>query len=247
MSRIWRCVVAPVGLLIASAALVSVAPSILAQPPGVPGFEKGKDKDKAKEKDKGIGKKDGKLRPAEQLKDLEADLAKLKTLEADLQSQIEKLKETSTPPTAKESAAREGRGKGDQFENRPGPRGFGGQDRSGPPGRGGPPFGLERGGFGPAGLERGREFQRFAGPEMAHLTGRMLSFMSAEQLKEVIEELEKLRAEKLRAAAPQPREKDQPRSREGARPSTPTQNEEILKRLDRLSREIDEVRNSLKK
>jgi hypothetical protein len=84
---------------------------------------------------------------------------------------------------------------------------------------------------------------------------RAFSFMNAKQLKEMIEELEKVRAEKLQAA-PKPMElpgrpapEGRPEAGQGPRRGGPPapQNEEILKRLDRLSQEIDEIRKSLRK
>jgi hypothetical protein len=90
---------------------------------------------------------------------------------------------------------------------------------------------------------------------MAHGIAQAFSFMGPAQLSELIAELEKVRDERLQTFAPAPRPKESPDSeggsagpRKGGRAGAQsTSNEEILKRLDRLSQEIDEIRRSLKK
>jgi hypothetical protein len=91
---------------------------------------------------------------------------------------------------------------------------------------------------------------------MARGIARALSYLSADQLKDIIGELERVRAEKIRAEAPPPRPMDRPgRGGSDARPgerapggrAAPSQNDEILRRLDRLSQELDEIRRSIKR
>jgi hypothetical protein len=235
MVRIFQIAVVPFVLLLASAGLVAVAPAILAQPPE---FDKGKgfDKDKKFDKDKGFEKKKGFDRPAEKappspsttdaVKSLEADLEKLKALEADIQAQLKRLKETPAAPTPVPPAAPDERGPGGRGPGGFGPGGFGFR---GPGGVGG-------------GMPRGSLW-------LAQGISRAFQSMTADQLKEVIAELEKLRLEKLRAVAPVPRPKEGRSEPEGSRAGTPgkSESDEILKRLDRLSQELEDIRKSLKR
>lgn len=235
MPHISRLVVAGIFLL-SSAVLVSLSPSVQAQPPGFgkgKGFDKGgKGFDKAKDFERPVEKKSSSSDDA--VKNLENDLAKLKALEADILSQLKKLKEPAAAPKTPPVAG------GDRFwpgERGPGkfPGGFG-PNFDGPIG---PGFGRGEawGGFRPGAREG------FGGPGLVQGIARTLSSLSGDQLKELIAELEKVRAEKTRTPAPAPRAKDRPDTRPGAS----TSNEEILKRLDRLTREIDELRQSLRK
>jgi hypothetical protein len=81
---------------------------------------------------------------------------------------------------------------------------------------------------------------------LAQGIARAFQSMTVDQLKEVIGELENLRAEKLRAAAPTPRPMERSGRPEG-RPEPGSQNDEIIRRLDRLSQELDDIRKSLKR
>ena len=234
MLRLPRKVVAPALLLAASACLTSVGPNLMAQPP----FGGGKVKDFDKSKVKDFEKFKEKAPSVDAVKKLEADLEKLKALEADIQAQLKKLKQESTPEPKRAAPKEEfGRGRESGRFSGFGPGGFGG---FGPGGFGG--FGRGR----PMGGDMPRE------GGMAHGVAHAFSFMSTDQLKEFIVELEKLRAEKLRAAAPEPRRAEQ-QGRSGGRPGPGADrpvapapaNAEILNRLDRLSRELEEIRNSL--
>jgi uncharacterized protein (UPF0335 family) len=86
-----------------------------------------------------------------------------------------------------------------------------------------------------------------------HGVVRAASSLSAAQLKEVISALEKLQAEKLRAEAPAPRSAERPSFRPESRPTPPSgrpsasSNDQILERLDRLARELDEIRRAVRK
>ena len=239
MFHISRLIVVPV-VLFAATALLTASSSILAQPPG---FDKSKFKDfdkagKGFDKAKGSDKVPEKA-PAptpvavDPVKNLEADLAKLKALEADILAQLNKLKQAPAAPEAVPQPPAKG----------PGARGF--EGRPAFPGSGfrlpgfGPPagFGLGRPGGFPGGPMHGQA-------NVSQGIARAFHFMSADQLKDLIAELEKVRAEKLHAAAEAPQPRERP-GRPGA-PAAPT-NEEILRKLDRLSQEIDDLRKSLKK
>jgi hypothetical protein len=145
-----------------------------------------------------------------------------------------------------------------------GPGGFGGGLGGGPGGFGGGGQGFVPGGpsgfgggaqgFG-GGFAGGGGVMRKGPSAMAHGIAQAFSFMGPAQLSELIAELEKVRDERLQSFAPAPRPKESPDSeggsagpgkggRQGAQSAG---NEEILKRLDRLSQEIDEIRKSLKK
>jgi hypothetical protein len=77
---------------------------------------------------------------------------------------------------------------------------------------------------------------------MGQLMIHAFSSLSAEQLKEVIGELEKLRTEKLRAA-----EAEKQPGRAGPRGNQASRNDELVKKLDKLTQELDEIRKELKK
>jgi hypothetical protein len=239
MRRVSRIVVAVV-LLVASVGMLQVASSVWAQPPGFDkgkgvdkDFEKGFDKGKGFEKGKGVDRQTDKSRtppPTDPVKSLEADLEKLKALEADILAQLKKLKEAPAAPAPAPVAGPDRRGPGDFGPGGRGPGGFGpgGFGFRGPGGPGGE-----------GGMPRGMTW-------LAQGIARAFQSMTADQLKEVIGELEKLRVEKLRAAAPTPRPMERSGRPEG-RPEPGSQNEEILKRLDRLSQELDDIRKSLKR
>jgi hypothetical protein len=242
MRRLSRIVVAVV-LLVASVGMLQVASSVWAQPPGFDkgkgfdkDFEKGFDKGKGFEKGKGVDRQTDKSRTppstTDPVKSLEDDLAKLKALEADILAQLKKLKEAPAAPAPAPVAGPDRRGPGGFGPGNGGPGGFG------PGGFGPGGFGF-RGPGGEGGMPRGM-------PWLAQGITRAFQSMSADQLKEVIGELEKLRVEKLRAAAPTPRPMERSGRPEG-RPEPGSQNDEILKRLDRLSQELDDIRKSLKR
>ncbi|WP_439631432.1 hypothetical protein [Gemmata sp.] len=254
-----RMLVAPMMSVAVAAGLVSFADPAVAQPPG-----KGKGSDKKdwfEKKDgfeKGGFEKRGPERgPGDPLRALEADLAKLKSLEADLEARLKQLK---SPARAPEPKAKDG------------PRGPGGFN---PPAGFGPPGGFGRGGFGPGGfgppgMSRGEPSRGGPGSGRGAASGavqgvvRAASGLSAAQLKEVIQALEKLEAEKLRAerspsrserpsfGPPQrpepkggPRSEGRPAQRAEGRSSGT--NDQILERLDRLARELDEIRRAVRK
>ncbi|VTU02465.1 unnamed protein product [Gemmataceae bacterium] len=259
-----RMLVAPMMSVAVAAGLVSFAGPAVAQPPGKgKGFDK---KDWFEKKDGfekgGFGKKDGfeKKGPergsGDPLRALEADLAKLKSLEADLEA---KLKQLKSPARAPEPKAKDGPR---------GPGGFG-------PGGFGPPGGFGRGGFGPGGfgppgMSRGEPSRGTPGSGRGAASGavqgvvRAASGLSAAQLKEVIKALEKLESEKLRAErspsrperpsfAPPSRPEPKAGPRPEGRPAPRTEgrpgssNDQILERLDRLARELDEIRRAVRK
>jgi hypothetical protein len=283
MSHISRKIIAPVILLVTTG-LVAVSPSILAQPPEPDqkkgfgkGFEqggKGINKGGVKGMNKGRGpdypiEEAPAPTPVEPIKKLEADLAKLKAQEADILTQLQKLKEAPVAPTPIPPADRPGiRGPSGQggFGGGQGGQGFGpgfpggqggfggGQGGQGfgpgfPGGQGGfgggqggqgfgPGFPGGQGGFGGGGAG-GQPFgQGFPGgggvrrlpPGVAQGIAQAFSFMTPGQLNELIGELEKVRTEKINPPPP-----------------APSQNEEILKKLDKLSQELDEIRKSVKK
>jgi hypothetical protein len=301
MTRLFRLFFAPVILLITSASLV-VVPGLMAQPPGSEkgkGFQKGKGFEKSKrfEKEGEFDLQAEKAKPTpteEALKNLEADLARLKALEADIQSQLNKLKEAplAPPEDTKGSPTPQGPGGFGQggpggFSGAAGGGGFGGPGFQGKFGGGGGGFGKGGpngfpggGGFGQGvpGFQGGAAgggggfgqggpgFQGGPGPGnrvggpgalrasqlLAQSLTRTFRSLTAEQLKEIIDELQRIRDEKLRAA-PAPRPVESPSDAEGRKgpggaqsaASAASQNEEILKRLDRLTQELDVIRRSL--
>jgi len=253
-----RKVLAPFMSVAVAAGLVFIADPAIAQPPGKGGFDKGKGFDKWKGSEKGSG---------DAVRTLEAELAKLKALEAEVESKLKSMKS-------------EGR----KQPMPPAPGGFGRPGGFGPPSGFGPPggFGPGKGGpgsFGPpgmGGLSRGpggmggltREHEMHGGSHhgmsgAVHGIVRAASGLSSEQLKEVIAALQKLQSEKHRATAPAPRAFERPGSRPEGRPTPPTSrsearptpagrpgastNEQILERLDRLARELDEIRRAVRK
>jgi len=227
-----RMFVAPFLTVAVAAGLVTLSAPAIAQPPGK-GF--GKD----------FGKKDGPDRggQGDAVRTLESELAKLKALEADLEAKLKQLK----GPAPKHDA----------------PHGAGGLVRPGgfgPPGPGGfgPPGSF--GGRGPGGPgEHARGHEPKGGPHH-RMSGavqgvvRAASNLSPQQLKEVISALEHLQAQKHRAEAPAPRSADRPSFRPEGRPearpagrSGASSNDQILERLDRLARELDEIRRAVRK
>jgi hypothetical protein len=231
---------------VATGMVVFSDPAVAQPPGGKGGFEKG-----GFDKKDGPGKRDQTATPGDPVKTLEAELAKLKAAEADLEAKLHHLKTPPVPPAPPAPpAGPPGGGPGFGPPGGFGPGGFGppggfgrGGQGVGPggggfgrgPGGGGFGFGGNRGFGGPGGPSRGEE-----------AIARMASEMSAAQLKEVIETLVRLHAEKVRAEAPPPRPKDGERSRTETRPSANPQ-EEILKRLDQLSKELDEIRRAIRK
>jgi hypothetical protein len=225
MARVYRLVIGAAIVAGVAAGLVAYADPVLAQPPGGKGkFDFGKDGfDKKGFDKKGFDKKDfdkgSRGTSSDPIKALEADLAKLKAAEADIEAKLKQLK------------------KADEPEPR---RGFerGGSERPGfgaPGGRGfGPPGGFGGRGSGGPGGSRGVS-------GVAEGITRAASRLSAAELKEVIEDLQELRAEKLRAEAPSPRAKG------GDRRRSESPDDAILKKLEQLSKEIDELRKSIKR
>ena len=172
--------------------------------------------------------------PADALKQLQAELERMKAMEAELQAKMAHLKEAAAKAAA----------------------------------QGGNPFGGDRGGFGggfgrPGGGfgEGGRGFGGF-GPG----SGLPIDRMSAEQIKELIVQLQKALEEKTRGEKPgkpggeKPGVKpspEKPGTKPGEKPVKPgkpggekpgaVSQDEILKRLDRLTAEVEELKRALKK
>jgi len=225
--------VAPLMAVAVATSLVTFADPAVAQPGK--GFEKGK----------GKGFDKGGPGGGDAVKTLEAELAKLKSLEADLESKLKQLK----GPAPKQPAG-------------PGPGGFGRPGGFGPGGFGPPmlfAWGKEKekdrgpGSFGPPGGWGERGGSKGAFPGAVQGVVRAASGLSAEQLKEVIAALQKLQSEKQRAAAPAPRSSERPSYRPEPRPTPKTEsrpsasNAQILEKLDRLARELDEIRRAVRK
>jgi hypothetical protein len=254
-----RKLVAPVMAVAVAAGLVVFADPAIAQPPGFGGKGKG-GFDKGKGSDKGGPGGDA-------VRTLEAELARLKALETEVESKLKQLKSGPGGKGGFEPKGPPPKGKG-EFEPK-GPPPKGGFEPKGPMGPGGfgPPggFGWGRGGFGPMGHggfgpHQGGWGEHARGPEShggsshgssqaVHGIVRAASHLSSAQLKELIGALHKLEAEKSRAAAPAPRtfERPAPRSELRPTPSGRSSNDQILERLDRMAREIEEIRRSLRK
>ena len=219
MARVYRLVIGAAIVAGVAAGLAAWTDPVLAQPPGGKGkFDFGKDGFEKKFDKKGFDKKDSdkgsRGASSDPIKALEADLAKLKAAEADIEAKLKQLKKADEPEP------RRGFERGGGFG--PGGRGFG------------PPGGFGRGSGRPGGGSRGMS-------GVAEGITRAANALSPAQLKEVIEDLEKLRAEKLRAEAPSPRAKG------GERRRTESSDDAILRRLDQLSKELDELRKSIKR
>lgn len=252
MSRACRFAVGAALAAAVAAGLVASADPAGAQPPGfAKGFDKGKGGfDKGFEK-KGPGKKefdkkdfdkkdfdkkgpDRERGGPDAVRALEAELAKLRAAEGEIEAKLRQLKGEPKKGPAGGPGGRPGMG---GFGGPPG--GFG---RGGPGMPGGPDGGPGRGGMGGAG----------GPPGMVQGLVRAANALSPEQLRELIGELERLRAEKQRTAAPAPWPKDRPEGRPaaGSRPEPrsggPSQ-DEILRKLDQLSREIEEIRRSIRR
>lgn len=222
------------------AALIAFADPALAQPPG-----KGKggfDKDKGGFEKKGPEKKEFEKKiepgPGDAVRTLESELQKLKAIEADLEAKLRQLRAAQPAPKGPAPTP-----------TQPGlPGGFG---RGGfGPGQPGMPGGF--GGFGGFGGGRGGMGSPVEG------IVRAANGLPVEQIRELIGALDKLRAEKERAApAPRPMERPgarpnpQPEPRPtptpGQRPGGGASNEEILRKLEQLTREIEEIRRAIRK
>jgi hypothetical protein len=160
--------------------------------------------------------------PADALKQLQAELERMKAMEAELQAKMQQLKGAAA------KAAAQG---GNPFG---GDRGLGGAG-----GFGGGNRGFGGGGFGPGG-------------------GLPIDRMSPDQIKELIGQLQKALEEKTRGdkvgekAGTKPRGKPvekpgvKPGKLAGEKPGAVSQ-DEILKRLDRLTAEVEELKRALKK
>jgi hypothetical protein len=273
MSLVSRKVFGPVLAAAVVTGLVAFGNPALAQPPG-----------KGKDFGKGFVKKDfDKKGPdrggpgADAARSLEAELARVKALEAEIEARLRQLKSPAPAPKGPKEpapapkgpeAARGPEGRGPGGFGPPAFGGFGPGRGHGMPGGFGPPafggFGPGRGhgmpgGFGPGGppSETGRGSSRTAVEAVVQAASRL----SGEQLREVIRALERLQHEKQHAAAPAPRG-PQPPARPEARPEPPrpapqapraegrsaaSSNAQILEKLERLSREIDEIRRSIKR
>jgi hypothetical protein len=260
MSRLRRVVVGPVIVAAVAAGLVLLSGQSPAQQPGDKGFEKKKEFEKKKgfegkkgfekkgsgkgERGPGFEKKDG-PGGGEAVRVLEAELRKLREVEADLEAKLHQLR-------------------GDQDVRRPGP------ETRGPDGRGpggfGPPGGM--GGRGPGfgmGGPGGRGFG-MGGPGGGGRGGPMggpghpnFEQMSPDQLSQVIGHLQQILEQKTRQQAPQPRTVERGREArpEGQRPGGRTEGrgedrrgpsqDDVMRRLDQLSRELDEIRRAIRK
>lgn len=245
MSRASRFVIGSGLALAAAASLVAFADPALAQPGKDKGKEFGKDFGKGFEK-KGPDKK-GEPGIGDAVRTLEAELAKLKALEKDLEGKLKQLKDSPRGPKGPDVKGPPAK----EPEGRKGPEGFGrGPGGFGPPGM--PGFGRGAGGFGPPG-----GFGRGPGGPGGSVDGivRMAGGLSAEQLRELIGALDKLRAEKQKATAPAPRPKggERPEARPGERPKGGPEGrpgggqEEILRKLEQLTREIEEIRRAIRR
>jgi|GEM_PF-3735695 len=201
-----------------AAILFAGAGAAFAQPPGGPG----------RPGPGGPEKKDGPRREVRDQKDarpaegLERELQMLRARQAEIEAQLKK--------------AREGGG-----EKRDEPRREEGKRPDGPPmGRG--PFGPggPGGGFGPRGGFGVGGPPGFVGPGM----NLPLENMSPEQIKQLIGRLQEVLEAKSRGAEAKKPGGDQPKKADAPRPAN---NEEILKRLERLNKELDEILRSLGK
>jgi len=218
MSRLSRLVIGPALVVAFAAGIVVVSETVSAQPPGFGrGFDKEKDRDfekgdKGKGKDKGFEKGDKERKaeptPADPVKTLEAELARVKAEEAALEAKLKRAKEAAARPAAPAEFPRGGPG---------GMGGFGGFPGGG---AGGGRGGSEPGGFGGGGPGGG--------------FGGSFDRMTVEQIKELMGQLQKALDEKLKALAP---------------PRVPGANsqDEVLKRLDKLSKELEEIRKSIRR
>ena len=234
MSRVSRLVFGPVVVAVIAAGLVIAADPASAQPPGFgkgKGFQKDKGfpKDKAFPKEQGFPKqKDGEKRGeanerAEALKRLEAELDRVKAHEAELQAKMRELRGEVRGGERPNQFDRDGRGGPMGGFGRGGPGGFG---RGGPGGPGGP------GGFGrgPMGGFGGPPFARGVGPAFGP---ERFEQMSPDQIRETIGQLQRVLEEKTRGG--------QGGERHGEAQDA------LMKRLDTLTKEIEEIRRALRK
>jgi hypothetical protein len=188
MSRIYRSFAA-----VAAGLLLLAAPT-MAQ-------ERGRDPEKRAEP----------ANPAEALKRLQAELDRMKAMEAELQARMAQLKEAAARAAT----------------------------------QGGNPFGGDRGGgYGGFGGNRG-----FGGGGFVPAGGLPIERMSAEQIKELIGQLQKALEEKTRGA--KGAEKSATKPEKPAKPAKEkpgaVSQDEILKRLDKLTAEVEELKRAIKK
>jgi len=234
MMKSWRYVAV-------AAVFAGTAGAALAQPPGPGGFERNR-----KEADRKVEEQPG--NPAQAL---ERQLQELRARTAEVEAQLAKLR-------GGESGPREGRpgGEGGPREGRPMPPG-------GPMGPGRPGFAPGAGGPGPGGPMGpggGFAFGRGGSGFPGGLGNLPVESMSAEQIKQLIGRLQQALEAKTRegdqpkkpgAEARKPGDQpkkpgaDQPKKPEGDKGAR--SQEEILRRLDQINKELDEIRRSLKK
>jgi hypothetical protein len=206
----------------------------LAQPPGRD-FEKKDFPGKGERKAKEDGKRDVE-RPGDPLQSMEAELQRLRARTAEVEEKLAQLRKER----AKKAEAPMPREKGPDvyrpFGSGTGaPGGLGGSFGSGGGGPGRP--GRPGGAFGPGGMGFPEFGGGFRGPDP-------FSQMSADQLRTMIDRLQKALDAKTRKADERghsDRPKEQPRNREGA------SNEDVLRRLEEINRELEAIRRSLKR
>jgi hypothetical protein len=186
--------------------------------------------------DRGRGEPDKKPvpnTPADALKQLEVELQRMKAMEAEIQAKMKQIKE------AAEKAAAQG---ANPFGGDRGGFGGGGRFGGGGGGFGAGGFGGGGGGFGGLPVER----------------------MTPEQIKELIGQLQKVLEEKTRGEKGDKGDKvgekpgTKPSEKPGVKPGEKfvkpggekpgaVSNDEILKRLDKLAAEVEDIKRSLKK
>ena len=246
MSSLRRAVVGPVIVAAVAAGLVLLSGQAPAQPEGK-GAKKGFDGKKGFEK-KGFEKKDGgKGGPGFGKKDgpggdavrvLESELRKLREMDEDLEAKLHQLRGGQHPGQPHPPGG-------------PGMHGFGmggpGHMGGGMHGPGGP--GMH--GFGMWGGMHGGPMGGFGHPNFER--------MSTDQLRQLIGHLQHVLDQKTREQAPQPRTAERGRETrpESARPGARTEGrtegrqgpsqDDIMRRLDQLSRELDEIRRAIRK
>ena len=231
MSRFTRLILGTIFVAFLAAGLVVYTDSAGAQPPEGKQFKKDKgsfkgkgfpwDKSFQREGDRDRGGNVDRNETQERINRLQEELEHMRARQGEIQEQIRDLRESMR---GGERPRETDRGGGRQTERGPMPRGGarggmgGGMMRGGPMGGGFGPRGM-MGGFGPG----------FGPPAIER--------MSPQQIKEMIGHLQRVLEEKTRGD----RGGDM-----GERRGRPPE-EELMHRLDKLTREIEDIRRSMKK
>ncbi|HSQ55474.1 MAG TPA: hypothetical protein VLM40_06990 [Gemmata sp.] len=251
MSRVTRLVIGPVAVGILAATVVASAEPAGAQERYGQEFKKDKSFFKGKgfpkekgfqdERDRDAAPQTDRREPADALRRLEAELDRMRRMQAEMQEQLRDLRESMR---GGERGREAGRGPGDRGPmGDAGPRGpmreggpRGGAMGGGMMMRGGAMGGGGMGGFGPGGMMGG------AGPGFGPAA---FERMSPAQLKQLISQLQRVLEEKTRGDRGDVESRKTGARSEKSQRAIPQ--DDVKKRIEQLSKELEELRRSIKK